>query len=88
MGSEKYNIYMSKVGPITNLNASGVVKISTDIGHGLQSYGYRPYSSNGDSVDLYFAITSVDNGVESVLRSQSEKDLSELNQLQHLKYNM
>jgi len=73
LGAEKYNIYMSKVGPITNLSASDVVRISTDIGHGLQSYGYRPYTSNGDSVTLYFAITSVFNGAESPLRSVCRK---------------
>ncbi|RPI04989.1 MAG: T9SS C-terminal target domain-containing protein [Ignavibacteriae bacterium] len=72
LGSEKYNIYMSKVGPINNLTSTDVVKIATDIGHGLQVYGYRPYSTNGDSVTLYFAITSVDNGNESALNSVSK----------------
>jgi hypothetical protein len=73
MGSEKYNIYMSKTGPINSLTATGVVKIATDIGHGLQTYGFRPYSTNGDSLTLYFAITSVDNGIESALNAASKQ---------------
>jgi hypothetical protein len=73
MGSEKYSIYMSKVGPINSLTATDVVKICPDIGHGLQSYGYRPFTTNGDTVTLYFAITSTDNGVESALTSACKK---------------
>jgi hypothetical protein len=73
MGSEKYSIYMSKTGPINDLLSPDVIKISTDIPHGLQSYGYRPYSSNGDTLDLYFAITSLDGGEESALTADCKQ---------------
>ena len=70
--SETYNIYKS-TSPISSLTGAAVQKIAQGIPHGFQSYGFRPYSTNGDTATLYFAITATESGVESGLTSGCKK---------------
>jgi hypothetical protein len=69
-GDETYNIYTSK-SPITSLTGAGVVLLHPGVPHGLQKYGHRPWTSNGSVVDLYYAITASQGGLEKPLGTGS-----------------
>jgi|GEM_PF-1649164 len=61
---ETYNIYMSKTGPITDVNAAGVVKVSEQVPRGTQIWHERPETVDGAQVSYYYAvtITALDQG--------------------------
>ncbi len=69
LGTETYNIYMSEQ-PITDVTAQGVKKIYAGIPHGMQLYGWRPWTSDGSEKTYYFAITAFDGVAETALNDQ------------------
>lgn len=69
--TETYNLYVSEK-PITDVSADGVVKFAPGIPHGLQSYAQRPYSSDGSVKNLYYAVTSVADGIETAIEDKSK----------------
>lgn len=70
LGSETYNIYVSEK-PITDLKAAGVVKFASEIPHGLQKYGHRPWTTDGSKKNYYYAITAFDGINETPLTDDS-----------------
>jgi hypothetical protein len=61
---ETYNVYMSKTGPITDVSANGVIKISEQVPRGTQIWHERPETVDGAQVTCYYAvtITALDQG--------------------------
>ncbi|MCK9280075.1 MAG: T9SS type A sorting domain-containing protein [Melioribacteraceae bacterium] len=64
LGTESYNLYVSEE-PITDLNSPKVKRVVSLIPHGMEAYGYRPYSTDGAIKNLYFAMTAFDGKAET-----------------------
>jgi len=70
VGSETYDIYASH-SPIDDLTAEGVVRIATQVPHGHQQWGHRPWTRDGSEVTYYYAVTAVGtDGMETELTDQ------------------
>jgi hypothetical protein len=56
--NETYNIYMSETGPITNVSAPGVIKVSEQVPRQTQEWFEPLYSINDEAATRYYAITA------------------------------
>jgi len=54
-GLEFFDIYMSE-DPINDLTAEGVIRIGTDVPHGVGAWSHRPYTPTGEEKTYYYAI--------------------------------
>ena len=75
LGTEKYNIYMSTQ-PFTDVKADGVVKYASNVPHGLQAYGHRPFTTDGSAQTYYYAITATDGIEETGYTPQSSGSIT------------
>ncbi len=71
LGTETYNLYVSEE-PITDLSSAKVKKIVQGIPHGMEAYGYRPYTTDGRIVNYYFAMTAFDGTKETALTTDGK----------------
>ncbi|MBN2088440.1 T9SS type A sorting domain-containing protein [candidate division KSB1 bacterium] len=78
--NETYTVYAS-LQPITDVNADGVLRIGTKIPRAVQYWNHRPYTTNGDEVTYYYAVTAtgldgnetpLENGVGPVTLKSSK----------------
>ena len=70
VGTETYKVYMSYK-PITDVTADSVIQIARDIPHGTEYWNYRPYTTDPQEVNLYFAVVAVGaDGTETPLRDE------------------
>jgi hypothetical protein len=57
LGTEFYSIYQS-TSPVTNLADAKVKRVAGLVPHGQQVWSFRPYTSDGSAVTLYYAVTA------------------------------
>ncbi|NUQ80415.1 MAG: T9SS type A sorting domain-containing protein [Bacteroidetes bacterium] len=71
LGTETYNVYVSE-SPIADINDPAVQNIARGIPHGSQVWAHRPWSTNGDTKSLYYAVTAFDGSAETEVTSESK----------------
>ncbi len=54
-GMEVFDVYMSE-SPISDLSDEGVIRIGTDIPHGVGYWSHRPYTPTGAAKTYYYAV--------------------------------
>ena len=70
VGTEVYNIYASTA-PITDVTASGVMRIGTGLPHGTEYWNHRPWTTDGATVTYYYAVTAKgSDGIETPLTGE------------------
>lgn len=58
IGSETYQVFMSEA-EITDVDATGVIRIADQIPHGTEAWNYRPYSRTAEEKTYYLAVISM-----------------------------
>lgn len=56
--NETYNVYMSETGPIANVQAPGVIQVSTQVPRGTEEWMEPLYSINDETATRYYAVTA------------------------------
>ena len=58
IGSESYQVFISE-SEITDIEATGIIRIAREVPHGTEEWNYRPYSRLSEEKTYYFAVITL-----------------------------